>query len=286
MDALLHSRIPGMTGMEMKKPRKHRTRRGIRTHAWRYALAGALVAAGAPTALLILRQLANQQPLGQELSAHWGTYAYVFIWNAILLVIAGLLLGRRADRLEALSVTDPLTGLLNRRAFRRRFADELHRSMRYGSPVSLMLVDLDGLKRLNDIQGHAMGDRAIQTVATAISRGLRASDFGARWGGDEFAIVTPSASLAAAWRSAQRLLRELQAPSAEGAVAVRASIGLATFDPARHGGVTAEAMIKSADDALYMAKAAGGSRARAAEHIAKLPGEPRVDRADRRAANG
>jgi diguanylate cyclase (GGDEF)-like protein len=270
----------------MNIPRAHPSRRRTATHAWRYALTGALLAAGAPAGLLVLRQVVAAEPLGQELSSNWTTYVYVFLSNGIVLMIAGLLLGRRVDSLEALSVTDPLTGLLNRRAFRRRLADELDRSLRYGSPVSLMLVDVDGLKGLNDIQGHAMGDRAIQSVATAISRGLRASDFGARWGGDEFAIVTPNAARPAAWRSAQRLLSEVHAPSAEGVVPVSISIGLATFDPARDGAAGAEAVIKAADDALYMAKAAGGSRARAAEHMAKLPEEPRVDDAGRRVANG
>lgn len=175
-----------------------------------YALAGAALSALAPAGLLILREVASPRPVVQELFADSLTYAFVFLATAIVLGTLGFVLGRQTDRLLMLSATDPLTGLLNRRAFRRRLVEELHRSVRYGSPLSLMLVDVDGLKRLNDEHGHAAGDRAIQCVADAITHTLRGSDFGARWGGDEFTIVAPNASPGAASPSAERLAAQMR----------------------------------------------------------------------------
>ena len=235
-----------------------------------YAFAGALLSAGAPLGLLALRELASPRPIAQELFADWMAYVYVFLASALVLTTLGFMLGRQADRLERLSVTDPLTGLLNRRAFRRRLSEELHRSMRYGSPVSLMLVDVDGLKRLNDEKGHASGDRAIRSVAAAIACTLRETDFGARWGGDEFAIVAPNTPSAAAWLSAERLLAQAHTPTIDGTVSVSVSIGVATFEPTRDGSVETGTLVHAADDALYMAKAAGGCRVRAANQLARM----------------
>jgi diguanylate cyclase (GGDEF)-like protein len=240
-----------------------------RSRSWWYALGGAVLSAGAPTGLLLLRELAGPRPVVQELAADWMTYVYVFLATAIVLTTVGFMLGRQADRLERLSVTDPLTGLLNRRAFRGRLTQELHRSMRYGSPLSLMLVDIDGLKELNDSAGHATGDRAICSVAGAINGTLRGSDFGARWGGDEFAIVAPNTAPAAAHRSAERLLAQVRQPSVQNVVPLNVSIGIATFDPARYETADIDALVHAADDALYMAKAAGGRGVRAVEQLAR-----------------
>src|SRR5581483_7939723 len=98
-------------------------------------------------------------------------------------------IGRQADQLAALSETDSLTGLPNRRALERHLDEEYRRSLRYGTPVSFLMLDVDGLKRVNDSAGHHAGDLLIRSVANAIRDALRGSDFAARWGGDEFAIV-------------------------------------------------------------------------------------------------
>jgi diguanylate cyclase (GGDEF)-like protein len=154
-----------------------------------YALAGAIISIGAPTGLLVLREVYARRPVTAELMSDRLTYLYVLLASAMVLAFVGFLMGRQADRLAALSQTDPLTGLPNRRALSQHLREELHRATRYRTPVSLLLIDVDGLKQVNDAHGHAAGDRVIRTVALAITHMLRESDFGARWGGDEFGIV-------------------------------------------------------------------------------------------------
>ena len=230
-----------------------------------YAAAGAVLSLGEPIGLLVVREVYAPQPIASELLSDRLTYLYVFLTTAVLLACLGYLLGRQTDRLAALSETDVLTGLPNRRALSRRVADELRRSHRYGAPTSLLMVDVDHLKRVNDEQGHAVGDRVIRQVAAAISGALRGSDFGARWGGDEFAIVAPNASTDAARRTAERLVARLAARSvADGDPPATVSIGIATFDPGRHDNADPEALVRAADAALYMAKTSGRNRIRAA----------------------
>ena len=234
-----------------------------------YALAGLALSALAPAGLLVLREVASPRPLVVELFADKLTYAYVFLATAVVLGSVGFMLGRQADRLLTLSATDPLTGLLNRRAFRRRLSEELQRSLRYGSPLSLMLVDVDGLKRVNDEHGHAAGDSAIQSVAAAITSTLRGSDFGARWGGDEFAIVAPNASPAAASASAERLAAQMrERGNTTGRRSVTISIGIASFDPWQHAAGEDE-LVRTADHALYVAKTAGGGGICALEGVGR-----------------
>ena len=240
---------------------------GRRRRVW-YAIAGATLSAGAPAGLLILRELSVPRPLAEELFTDRLTYLYVFLATAVVLTTLGFVLGRQADRLAQLSATDPLTGLLNRRAFRRGLDQELQRSKRYGAPVSLMVADVDGLKRINDEQGHSTGDRVISDVATAILGTLRATDFGARWGGDEFALVAPNTAWPAALRSAERLAAQVsERAGGHRACRVTVSIGIASFDPAQHEGLDINALLRAADDALYLAKASGRNRIRVAERM-------------------
>lgn len=230
-----------------------------------YAAAGAVLALGAPTGLLILRELSRPRPVATELSADRVTYLYVLVATIVVLAVLGFVVGRQADELAALSETDPLTGLPNRRALRRHLAEEFDRSLRYGTPVSLLVIDIDGLKQLNDTDGHAAGDRVIRSVADAISRGLRHSDFGARWGGDEFAIVAPNTSLGAVRSSAERLVERVAKESAAGGHRpATVSVGIATFDPLENKYADLDALVRAADDALYHAKESGRNRVAAA----------------------
>jgi len=118
--------------------------------------------------LLILREIYSPRPVTTEILSDRLTYLYVLFATVMVLAFLGFALGRQADQLKALSETDALTGLPNRRALRQRLAIEFRRAVRYGTPVSLLLVDIDGLKQLNDTNGHAAGDRLIRSVAAAI----------------------------------------------------------------------------------------------------------------------
>jgi diguanylate cyclase (GGDEF)-like protein len=229
-----------------------------------YAVAGVALSIGAPTGLLILRELYSPRPVATELLSDRLTYVYVLIGTAVVLAFVGFLLGRQADRLAALSQTDSLTGLPNRRALSEYVRDEILRSIRYGAPMSLLLVDVDGLKQVNDAHGHPAGDRVIRSVATAIRQTLRASDFGARWGGDEFAIVAPNTGSEAARSSAERLIHRVIERSEERGQRATVSVGIATFDPSLSTHADLESLIRAADGALYLAKANGRNRVQAA----------------------
>ena len=212
----------------------------------------------------MLREVYAPRPVTAELMSDRLTYLYVLLASAMVLAFVGFLLGRQADRLAALSQTDPLTGLPNRRALSQHLREELHRATRYRTPVSLLLIDVDGLKQVNDAHGHAAGDRVIRTVALAITHTLRESDFGARWGGDEFGIVAPNTTSEAARASAQRLIDRVSSQRDEHGHSPTVSVGIATFDPNRSEHADVESLASAADRALYQAKADGRNRVEAA----------------------
>jgi two-component system cell cycle response regulator len=229
-----------------------------------YSLAGAVLSIGAPTGLLVLREVYAPRPVTAELISDRLTYLYVLVASALVLAFVGFVLGRQADRLAALSQTDALTGLPNRRALSEHIREELQRARRYRTPMSLLLIDVDGLKQVNDTDGHAAGDRVIGTVALAIRHTLRESDFGARWGGDEFGIVAPNTTSEAARVSAERLVNQVRSERDEHGRSPTVSVGIATFDPNRSKHADVESLARAADAALYAAKANGRNRVEAA----------------------
>jgi diguanylate cyclase (GGDEF)-like protein len=163
---------------------------------------------------------------------------------------------RQAHDREALArsaLTDPLTGLGNREAFNRTLARELQRTRRYGEPVALAMLDLNGFKVVNDTLGHAAGDRALVAVAAALRATVRASDAAFRWGGDEFAVVMPTLAPDAGAAAAQRLVRAIAAIDVDG-LQLRASVGLAN---APRDGDDADTLLRRADDLMYEIKGSG-----------------------------
>jgi len=176
----------------------------------------------------------------------------------------GYVLGRRVEELRHKTMIDPLTGLYNRLGFHSRLRDEYRRPQRFHAPLTLMLIDIDHLKRINDERGHQAGDQVIRGVARAITNTLRDTDFGARWGGDEFAIIAPNTAEPAAQRLGERLLTEVAKWTRLDHTAVTASIGLATVHPASESSQTPEELVRAADAALYQAKLNGRNQVRAA----------------------
>jgi diguanylate cyclase (GGDEF)-like protein len=121
-------------------------------------------------------------------------------------------------------------------------------------------VDVDQLKYVNDVHGHAAGDQVIRSFASAITMTLRDTDIGGRWGGDEFLIIAPGTAGGAAATLAERLRFELDKREATGEAKATASVGVATFDPNAEPHEDPDALVQAADAALYRAKAAGRNR--------------------------
>ncbi|MEA2411976.1 MAG: diguanylate cyclase [Thermoleophilaceae bacterium] len=156
--------------------------------------------------------------------------------------------------LTAQATTDPLTGIANRRSFYTSLEAELKRAERTATPVTLVLIDLDGFKEINDTHGHPFGDGVLQTIAEKLRRGLRATDVLARVGGDEFAILLPATPRDNAATLITRARDE--AAASVGGVSLTWSAGVATYPTDARESAT---LVECADAALYCAKAAGQS---------------------------
>ncbi len=154
--------------------------------------------------------------------------------------------------LERLSTTDPLTELLNRRVFVQMAQRELARHRRYGDPVSLVLLDLRGFKRVNDTQGHQAGDAVLRWVAHVLRRRTRKTDAAFRLGGDEFAVLLPGTGLSGALSLAESLYRALR--SEDRLRGADVTLGVASCP--EHGS-TADELVRAADRALYRAREEG-----------------------------
>lgn len=177
--------------------------------------------------------------------------------------------GRTAleEKLSALAMTDPLTGLWNRRAFDQALRREWKRTSRKESESSLLLLDLDHFKPLNDKYRHPLGDECLAAVASTISDTVRATDVVCRWGGDEVAIILPATDQAGALKTAEKIrsaiekLRFSANKNSGELVSVTASIGVATALPEPDGSTTApQSLLLAADRALYRAKHDGQNR--------------------------
>ena len=163
-------------------------------------------------------------------------------------------------RVETLAIMDPLTGLFNRRRFESLMGNEFKRSARYQSNLSCMLIDIDHFKTVNDTFGHQTGDIVLKEVASVIQNTLREVDTPARWGGEEFIVLSPNTSRENALKAAERILKAIAGhtyPSI-GSHRITVSIGVAGIpSPAID---TQEKLIHAADLAMYEAKRKGRNR--------------------------
>jgi len=160
-----------------------------------------------------------------------------------------------------LATTDGLTRIANHRHFQERLADEMHRGARSGHPVTMILIDIDHFKKINDTHGHQAGDAALTGLAVCLKKQIRVIDTVARYGGEEFAVILPETDVAAAQAVAERIRTEAMKdtyPSERGGFALTLSLGVCDSS---HPAVKKPAdLIRLADSALYEAKASGRNR--------------------------
>jgi diguanylate cyclase (GGDEF)-like protein/PAS domain S-box-containing protein len=159
------------------------------------------------------------------------------------------------EQLRLMSITDPLTGVYNRRFLQETLLKELYRAERHGDSFSLIMLDLDHFKRINDSYGHEAGDRVLRHVVALMRKRIRSSDCLARWGGEEFMLLLPHTELEAANALAETLLLDLREAEVSGIGKVSASFGVTAGQP----GDTVERLEQRVDALMYAAKQAGRS---------------------------
>jgi diguanylate cyclase (GGDEF)-like protein len=200
--------------------------------------------------LLVFRAEGAFQPAEQRL--------FDFFANQLSMTLGGI---RAHEQIENLADTDDLTGIWNKRYFRRQLPFEIERARIYQLPLSLIMFDIDNFKEINDTFGHDMGDVVLSELCGTVRESLRQPDLFARWGGDEFMIILPHTDYEGAQCVAERILSRVRDLSilADGMTAVRCSlsIGIATY---LAPDMTAQDLTRRADERLYNAKKGGKNR--------------------------
>ena len=173
------------------------------------------------------------------------------------LLIENLLLKKRGRRAQNFALTDPLTRLFNRGVGIAALEKEMAKAHRSGTPLTVLMLDLDNFKRLNDQKGHVVGDLALRRTADVLRKTIRKGDIVCRYGGEEFLCVLPATTVEEASISATRLFTAVEEEGERLALPLTISIGLAAL---RAEDIDAEALLTRADHALYASKAMGRNR--------------------------
>jgi diguanylate cyclase (GGDEF)-like protein len=205
-----------------------------------------LFAEGEPVGALILERGEDAGRVEKRVVSmidQFATHGALALRNALLL-----------EQIRRLAATDALTGLANRRTLEEMLEREISRATRQGDDVTLVMIDLDHFKSLNDTHGHQVGDEVLRHVGRRLSEQCRDFDTPARYGGEEFAVVLPRCSQEEAEEVAERMRTSL---ASGGPVPITASAGVATFPSQAE---SSYALIRAADNALYRAKGAGRDR--------------------------
>jgi len=170
------------------------------------------------------------------------------------------------QEIQRLANQDGLTGCFNRRFFMERASQEIQRSLRYKGALSLLMMDIDHFKIFNDRYGHQVGDKLLCHLVTLCQRQLRAQDSLGRYGGEEFVVLMPETNQAGAMKAAERLrekIEKMKIRTPQGNLSITVSMGVASFERGFDETKTLDILVKSADTALYAAKAAGRNCVRA-----------------------
>jgi diguanylate cyclase (GGDEF)-like protein len=189
----------------------------------------------------------------------------IFVWLSISFALLTVLDLRRVELLEHETVIDPLIGIYNRRYLDRRLKEEVSRSQRYSTRLSVLMLDIDHFKRINDTYGHKAGDLVLHHVGRLVLSTLRAADIATRYGGEELLVVAPNTSITEAITLAERIRQYIETHPLmletenrkRQEVGVTVSIGVAEITQETANG---DALICNADEALYRAKQKGRNR--------------------------
>ena len=249
-------------------------------HTAVYSAIGAILGLLTPIGAFLLRFLQADPVLKMlwarsELSYNAVFYIYMFIGASITMILFGYVLGKlsesqrvhnrslreRVEDLHLRSVTDGLTGAYSHAYLQESIAIELENSIRRGVPLSVVMLDLDDFKKINDTQGHLFGDRVLKELTETVSLSIRDGDVLGRYGGEEFMVVMPGADADIAKTVAERICKSIaraKIGDEDSGVQVTVSVGVATF-PGR-GKVDALRLVDDADKKLYEAKNSGKNK--------------------------
>ncbi|MGE4292200.1 MAG: diguanylate cyclase [Desulfovibrio sp.] len=180
----------------------------------------------------------------------------LFVVIGSVVLISNFRLKKLNAKLKLISQTDALTGLPNRMLLNARFHEYVERAQRYARPLSVILFDIDGFKRVNDELGHLVGDQILVIIGKLAGSSIRSTDLLGRWGGEEFLILCPESNEKEAMRVAERVLQAIRAGEYPNGTRQTVSAGVAAFS----SGDTEDTLLQRADCALYRAKAAGKDR--------------------------
>ena len=164
------------------------------------------------------------------------------------------------QEVQRLANQDVLTGCLNRRYFMEKTAQEIQRAMRYNRPLSLLMIDIDHFKNVNDRYGHQVGDQVLCNLVMLCQKQIRSMDYLGRYGGEEFVVLMPETASQGAMQASERLRNEIEKmeiKTPQGGLSITVSMGLASFERGFDEKQTLDTLVKTADTALYAAKAAG-----------------------------
>ena len=194
-----------------------------------------------------------------------------FVVITVVLFLVHLIIGNYRRQLEQMASIDKLTGAMNRQVFEHLFEHMMRSAKRRGQPLSVVMLDLDHFKRVNDSFGHLLGDRVLQQTVAMMLTGLRESDTLGRWGGEEFVVLLPDCNLEQATLIANKIRARVAAMVVQEkglTINVTVSLGVARFD----GQEGSEQLLDRADQALYQAKAAGRNKVVSDDRGDSLPG--------------
>ena len=202
------------------------------------------------------RELLKRQ-LGRDAGICVAAHDYLVNMERLLSDVS-LIDARKLESFANVATRDGMTGLIDHATFQLNLREEMERQSRYGGKVSLVMLDIDHFKQINDTFGHTEGDRVICQLADILRTTVRRMDVAARYGGEEFAVILPEVDTEAAFIFAERLRQKVETAFAQGSIQVTISAGIATSNSTI--AFTPADLIKTADAHLYAAKKAGRNR--------------------------